>query len=178
MNLTPIIASILDLEKGYVNHPSDRGGPTNFGITEAVARANGWTGDMRLLSREFAVMIYTKRYILEPKFDKIADISEDIGEELIDTGVNMGPAIASIFFQRLLNAFNAKGAKYANIFVDGRIGPRTIEAFKAFIVWRKTEGETTFLKALNGIQAARYLDIAEKNETQEDFFYGWIKNRT
>lgn len=37
MNFEPIIDAILRAEQGYVDHPDDRGGPTNHGITLAVA---------------------------------------------------------------------------------------------------------------------------------------------
>jgi len=41
-----IINQIIDVEGGYVNDPSGSGGETNFGITEAVARAYGYAGAM------------------------------------------------------------------------------------------------------------------------------------
>ena len=33
------------------------------------------------------------------------------------------------------------------------------------------------LRALNGLQAARYLEITETNKTQRRFLFGWIKER-
>ena len=39
-----LIEALIEREGGYVNHPADRGGPTRFGITEAVARAHGYRG--------------------------------------------------------------------------------------------------------------------------------------
>ena len=178
MNHTKTIANIIAAEGGYTNNPADRGGPTNYGITEKVARINGYTGDMKELPLSFAEKIYKMRYIVSPGFDRIALVSETIAEEVIDTGVNMGPASAAILLQRLLNAFNASGSKYADIFVDGVIGPASIAALTAFLKWRGAEGEAVMLKALNHIQGARYLDIAEANKSQEAFFYGWIRNRT
>jgi lysozyme family protein len=41
-----LIDALIDREGGYVNHPADRGGPTRYGITEAVARAHGYAGAM------------------------------------------------------------------------------------------------------------------------------------
>lgn len=47
MGNNPVIDGILSLEGGYVNNPADRGGATNWGITEATARAFGYKGDTR-----------------------------------------------------------------------------------------------------------------------------------
>ena len=62
MDFVDLIDPLLDREGGYVNHPSDRGGPTAYGITQAVARANGYYGPMRALPREEAVAIYRRLY--------------------------------------------------------------------------------------------------------------------
>ncbi len=173
-----IIDNVLAAEKGYVDHPNDRGGPTNWGITEVVARANGYTGAMRDMQQSFARTIYEKRYIAEPKFDQVVALHAGIGEELIDTGVNMGPSRAAEFLQRWLNAFNGQGSKYPDMFVDGRLGPVSLDALRKYLAWRgQNEGGAVMLKALNSAQAMRYLDIAEANKTQEDFIYGWIRSR-
>src|SRR4051812_11797343 len=47
-----LIEALIDREGGYVDHPADKGGPTCFGITEAVARAQGYSGPMRQLPRD------------------------------------------------------------------------------------------------------------------------------
>jgi lysozyme family protein len=38
-----------------VDHPADIGGPTRWGITQAVARRHGYTGEMHALPRHMAV---------------------------------------------------------------------------------------------------------------------------
>ena len=177
MNYEAIIDRIIAAERGYVDHPDDKGGPTNFGITQAVARVNGWTGDMQDLPETCARMIYMKRYITEPHFDQVATLDPKVGFELMDTGVNMGPARASEFFQRCLNVFNMQGSRYADVFVDGRIGPVTLDAFKTYLRWRGEAGSRTFLKALNCLQGARYIDIAENDARQESFTFGWLTHR-
>lgn len=176
-SFSKFIDAILAAEKGYVNHKNDHGGATNFGITEKVARANGYLGDMKDMPEEFARVVYFKRYISEPKFDKVAEISERIGMELIDTGVNMGPARASEFFQRCLNLFNQEGARYSDLFVDGRIGGITLDALREYIAFRGDEGIEVMLCALNCEQGHRYIEIAENDPSQESFIYGWLRAR-
>lgn len=177
MSIQSIIDGILKAEGGYVDHASDRGGKTNWGITETVARANGYVGDMRDMPQSLARTIYEKRYVIEPRFDKVMAINAAIGEELIDTGVNMGPGRAAEMLQRWLNAFNAQGSKYPDMFVDGRLGPVSMDALQKFLAWRGQAGVSVMLKALNASQAMRYLEIAEHNKTQEDFIFGWINGR-
>lgn len=177
MNFEPIIDAILVAEKGFVDNPADRGGPTNHGITEAVARKNGYDGPMQDLPVSLAREIYRRRYIAEPKFDLVALIDADIGAELIDTGVNMGPAHPAMFLQRWLNAFNDAGSRYADLFVDGRIGQVTLDALRAFLKWRGAEGRMVMLRALNSLQAVRYLEIAERDPSQRTFAYGWVRGR-
>lgn len=178
MDFSALIAGIIEKEDGYSDHPADRGGPTNYGITQEVALANGYVGDMQDLPRTLAETIYLNRYILKPKFHLIATVSNALAEEMIDTGVNMGPAIPTPFLQRLLNLMNQRGSKYADVFVDGMIGPVTLGALDKFAKYRGPEGLSVLTKAMNSLQAVRYIDIAEKRESQEDFIYGWLKNRT
>lgn len=177
MSVQSIIDAIVSREGGYTDHPSDKGGPTCWGITEAVARANGYAGDMRTLPREFANAVYRRRYVEEPGFAPIIKLSERIAEELVDTGVNMGPGIPAHWLQRILNALNRQGKSYGDIKVDGKIGPATISALSKLLAARGREGEMAVLRLLNCLQGVRYLEIAEGKQSQEDFLFGWIMNR-
>jgi lysozyme family protein len=177
MNFEHIIDGIIAREKGYVDHPDDRGGPTCWGITLAVARANGYDGPMEDLPLSLAREIYRKRYIVRPAFDKVALVDAHVAEELIDTGVNMGPARAAEMLQRWLNGFNEKGSQYADLFVDGAIGEVTLSALRKFMRRRGAEGGRVLVAALNCTQGVRYLELAEDNQSQESFLYGWLRTR-
>ncbi|WP_414465289.1 glycoside hydrolase family 108 protein [Klebsiella michiganensis] len=177
MTKDQIFDRILGKEGGYVNNPNDKGGPTNWGITQAVARAHGYTGDMRNLTRQQALSILDADYWTGPRFDLIAAVSPVIAAELCDTGVNMGPSVPSKFLQRWLTAMNNGGKLYPDLVADGVIGNRTVIALKSFLSARGPDGEGVLLKALNCSQGARYLEIAEKTPANETFLYGWIKER-
>jgi lysozyme family protein len=178
MDIDELIDALIEREGGFVNNPADRGGPTRYGISEAVARANGYSGAMRELPRDEAAAIYKRLYWLRPRFDQVASRSEALASELFDTGVNMGPAVATTFLQRALSALNRDRKDYADLVPDGRIGPATLAALDAFVGLRgKANGETVLLKALDALQGERYIRLAERRPANEAFLYGWLANR-
>jgi lysozyme family protein len=177
MSIDAMIDDVIRREGGFSDHPNDRGGPTNYGITQQVARAYGFLADMRTLPRSAAVNIYKTRYWTGPKFDQVAAICPAIGDEMFDTAVNMGPAAAGKFLQRALNVLNRGAVDYPDIGTDGQIGPLTLAALKAFMAKRGPAGGEVLRKALDGLQCARYVEIAEDNPSQESFVYGWVANR-
>lgn len=172
-----ILAALIDREAGYVNHPRDRGGPTRWGITERRARAHGYGGEMRELPRSLAEAIYREDYWTEPRFDQVASRSMLVAEELLDTGVNMGPQVAARFLQRALNVLNRQADAYPDIAVDGAIGRMTLYALDQLIAQRGTEAIVVLHRALNCLQGVRYIEIAEASPSQESFVYGWLRTR-
>ena len=179
VDVAGLIEALLEREGGYVNHPADRGGPTRFGITEAVARAHGYRGAMRQLPREEAAAIYRRLYWLRPRLDEVAKRAPKVAAELFDTGVNMGPAVAITFLQRALTALNRNGKDYPDLVPDGRAGPQTLAAPDGFLAARgRKGGETVLLRALEALQGERYLRLAERRPANEAFLYGWLANRT
>jgi lysozyme family protein len=178
VDVDQLIDAVIEREGGYVSNPADTGGPTCFGITEAVARANGYAGAMRQLPREDAAAIYKRLYWLRPGFDQVAKRSARVAAELFDTGVNMGPAVAAVFLQRALTALNRNARDYPYLTPDGKIGPGTLAALDAFLALRGTSsGETVLLRALEALQGERYLRLAERRPANEAFLYGWLANR-
>lgn len=177
MNIEQMIETTIGHEGGYSNDPADTGGATRWGITERVARRNGYSGDMRALPREKAVAIYREEYAIRPGFAGVAEIMPRVGAELFDTGVNMGPAVPSLWLQRCLNALNNGAKLYGDIGVDGDVGPGTLAALRAYKVARGGEAEDVLLKALNCLQGERYIDLSEKRAANETFTYGWLRTR-
>lgn len=172
-----IIDNTIGKEGGYSNHPSDRGGPTRWGVTQSVARQNGYFGDMRHYPREMAVAVYLKKYWQQPKFDSIGLINILVAEEMFDTSVNMGPSWGAIFLQQALNGLNMQGKLYPDLVEDGDIGPATRTALQKYLKKRGKEGEQVLLKAMNILQGARYFSISKARSKNEDFLYGWIRTR-
>lgn len=170
--IRPIIERLLAREGGYVHHSADRGGPTNYGITEAVARRHGYTGHMRDLPRDLAIAIYEADYVRKPGFDRIHAISPTVAEEVIDIGVNMGPATATRMLQRMLRLLGPD----TSLEIDGRLGPRTLGALDA-LVKRRTAGERALLVGLRVLRGSRYIAIVEADPSQRAFLHGWLVHR-
>lgn len=175
--IAALLESLIEKEGGYVDHRDDRGGATNFGITESVARAAGWLGTMVELPRALAFSIYRSRYWTQPGFDSVASVSPGIANELFDTGVNMGTGVAIAFMQRSLNALNRQGRDWPDIAVDRVIGTGTLAALGQLRSVRGATGEAVLLKALNALQGARYIELAESRAANESFLFGWLSGR-
>lgn len=171
-----IIDGIIRKEGGqaFTDDPADSGGATRWGITEERARQSGYTGDMRTMPRPVAERIYAEDYWDAVRGDDLAALSPAVAFEVVDTGVNMGPERAVSFLQRALNVFNLNGRLYADMKVDGLAGPITVNALEDYLAARS---EAALLKALNCLQGAAYLELAERREKDERFVYGWIQQR-
>ncbi|MDA3556690.1 N-acetylmuramidase [Acinetobacter sp. AOR15_HL] len=178
MNIEQYLDDLIKREGGYVNDPTDRGGATKYGITEAVARANGYKAQMKDLPVDVAKAIYKKQYWTSPRFDQVNIINSKVAEELLDTGVNCGVAFAKPLLQRALNLLNNQGKEgWSDLAVDGIFGPATLSALKTYLAKRGKDGETVLLRVLNILQGNRYIEIAERNPSQEKYFYGWVLTR-
>lgn len=168
---------VLLAEGGFTNDQSDRGGATRYGITERLARSQGYTGDMAVLPVDVARRI-ARAVFWEPLSLTPIDVrSPAIALELFDTGYNMGALTVARFLQRALNALNRNQHDYKDVLVDGEIGPATVAALEGYLNVRGVVGEAVLLKVLNSLQGARYVDIAEHFPQDEDFVFGWFAKR-
>lgn len=173
-NKDDIFDNIIALEGGYTDNPDDSGGETMYGITVDVARVYGYLGAMCDMPKELAKEILTVEYWDSVEGDDIYRLSPRVAIEAVDTAVNCGVGTAGTILQRSLNVLNQQGDLYDDLEVDGRVGPQTLSALSTYLVYRSEE---TLLKALNVLQGARYIELAEKREKDETFIYGWLNNR-
>lgn len=171
------VAHTLGIEGGYSDHPSDRGGETQWGITEEVAREDGYVGEMRALPKARALDIYRRLYWDRIGLEWVAAVDPDVALEVFDTGVNMGVTVAVRFLQRALNTLNRRGRDFADLVVDGVAGPASASALRSLVKARGRPGRAVLLAYLNALQGARYVDLAEAREANEDFIFGWGASR-
>lgn len=137
-------------EGGYVNHPDDPGGETNWGITARTARANGYTGSMRELTRRQAREIYRVAYWGRARAD---DYDPAIGFQLFDAAVNHGIGNAIRFLQRAVGVAD-----------DGIVGPQTVAVINSMQT-------TDVLARFN----AERLDFYTRLSTWPSFGRGWVR---
>lgn len=152
-----IILDVVRREGGYVDHPDDRGGPTNFGITQATLtqyRGRAATRqDMRDLTLTEAKEIYRTQY-MQP-FSAL--LSSALRAQCFDAAVQHGVAQSVRWLQRAI------GVK-----ADGRLGPLTAEAANrapakqvaAFVIRSRLE---------------LYGSLITRDRSQSVFAAGWMR---
>lgn len=174
-----VYSEVLKLEGGstYTNDKADRGGKTRYGITEALARRHGYTGDMKDLPEDFARGVYKEEFWDGNRLDEIAGLSKSVAREVYDSGVNVGPARAARWLQASLNIFNYGPGAHPDLVVDGRLGRASLNALRDYLAKRGSEGVTVLLRALNGYQFAHYANLAEADQSQRKFTFGWVSKR-
>jgi len=97
------LTRLLRNEGGYTDHPSDPGGPTNFGITLNDARrywkGNATAADVRAMPQSVARKIYRERYWNAMRCD---ELPADVDYAVFDCGVNSGVGRAGKVLRRVL----------------------------------------------------------------------------
>lgn len=102
-NYDKALAGVLAHEGGYTNHPSDPGGPTNWGITIYDARkhwkANATAADVKAMPLSVAKAIYKSKYWDALRCDELPD---GVDYAVFDYGVNSGVGRAGKVLRRCL----------------------------------------------------------------------------
>ena len=175
-NVDALIDQLIEREGGYVNHPADKGGPTCFGITEAVARAHEYAGATRSLPRHEAAAIYRRLYWLRPRFDQVAKRSERIATAVRHWRQH-GPRGRDD-----LPPARADGAQpqcQGLCRSDSGRPRRSADPARARRLPRdaREEGGRDRADACARSLARGNLRLAERRPANEAFLYGWLANR-
>jgi lysozyme family protein len=177
-----VASHVLGLEGGHADHPNDRGGETQFGISLRFLKAEGAIdlnhdryadfdldfdgdidgADVRALTRQQALNLYYHCFWARLKLDRLPKY---IDAAVFDQAVNGGAVAAVKLLQKTVNRLNIRP-----VAVDGVLGPQTINAVMALvdnacaddIIWRyRQEAEN------------RYNDIVRADYSQVVFIRGW-----
>ncbi len=162
-----MVQDVLVREGGFVDHPSDRGGPTNYGITQKTL-SNYYgrvatTADVKALSVDVAEEIYKRNYFYGPRIDSLP---ESVQPFLFDCAVNHGPRRAIKFLQSVCN----QAGYQPRLSQDGAVGPNTRKGAE----WADQQMGTVFLKALVEERRNFYFAIVEARPSQKVFLKGWL----
>ena len=175
INFDFAVKKLLGIEGDYSDHKADSGGKTRYGITEATARAYGYSGSMKKLPLELAVEIYYKNYWCKMKLHYIPD--SDISYECFEQYVNTGRRKTIIKqLQQALNALNKTSKTFPELDEDGILGIKTSKAITKCLS-SNPKIKSRILKILNAHQAIYYLRLTIKRKKDKAFFGGWLDHR-
>ena len=152
------VVAVLEHEKGFVDHPLDRGGPTNYGITQATLsrylRRPASVDDVKFMPVSTARAIYRAEYWQAIKGDDIE--SQEVANYCLDMAVLRGVGAAPKAIQIVL------GVK-----ADGAIGPKTLAALNA-------SKPSRFLLDFYRVCSRAFVNIVVSNTPQVVFLNGWL----
>lgn len=177
-------------EGGYVNDKDDVGGETYCGIARNYNPSwEGWQliDSLKAAAEAVGTPIFPANAYDNKEIDRLVkkfykerywDVnlldhctSQDVANEMFDTGVNMGTARAGKFLQKALNLLNDNGKRWDDIVEDGVVGKNTLKALDACLAFRSDD---TLYKILNILQGMHYIEYMTKSPIQEKYAYGWL----
>lgn len=145
------------IEGGFSNHPADRGGATNRGITRETLRR--WRNapvsveDLRKLTVEETRLIYHSWYWNSVR---AAELPAGVDLFIFDMSVNHGQGRAITILQKSVGAEP-----------DGLFGPKTL-------MMALTQNPGLTIDKMCSFRRAFYRLIVKNDPSQEEFINGWM----
>ena len=161
--IQPLADFILSFEGGYVNHPNDKGGPTNMGVTLKTWQTQGYdknndgridAKDVKLITKADATAILRRCYWNRWKADGIKD--QSIANILVDWVWSSGtPGVTLV--QAMLG-----------VRADGIVGNKTLKALNS-------QSPKQFFERIKARRKQYILGIIAKHHSQQVFEAGWLR---
>ena len=161
--IQPLADFILSFEGGYVNHPNDKGGPTNMGVTLKTWQTQGYdknhdgridAKDVKLITKADATAILRRCYWNRWKADGIKD--QSIANILVDwVWISGTPGITLV--QAMLG-----------VTADGIVGSRTLKALNS-------QPPKQFFERIKARRKQYIARIIAKHPSQKVFEKGWLR---
>lgn len=160
---------ILSFEGGFVNHPNDRGGATNKGVTIATWQKYGKdkdgdndidVDDVKLISNEDATTILKRFYWDKAKADGIE--SQSVANIIVDWVWGSGSRI----LKKVQEEANKLVKKPTG--VDGVIGKDSLRVINE-------ANPKELFQLLHDRRAKFFNDIVASNSSQQIFLKGWMR---
>lgn len=166
------IQVILKHEGGFVDHKSDPGGATNYGVSLRLLKKLGDYGDIdcdgdvdvddiKSLTEEKSKEVYKRVFWDANHYDEIED--DRVATKVFDIAVNAGPATAARVIQKSTNVLHMEDL----IKVDGNLGPKSFAAINA------CDSHDLLMKMV-GFQKTYYTSLCDKNPNLSAFLKGWL----
>lgn len=148
---------LIRLEGGFVNHPEDKGGITNCGITLETFRSffgqDKAVKDLQGMSYKQWCHIMKDGYWDKVKGDKIEN--QSLAELMADWCVNSGLSAV----RKMQEIIGCKP--------DGIVGPITLSLINS------SDAESLFERIWNA-RHQHYINIVKRNPSQKVFMNGWM----
>lgn len=169
-----LVKNIFEKEAGYSDHKNDKGGKTNYGITEETLknyqRIYGGMGNSgtfvepKNLSQDQAKEIYRNEFFYGQRVNEISDLG--VASALIDSFVLHGPKYGWQLFQKSANAID----KENNLVEDGKGGSKTIQKINKIPL-----NQISDLLDKNYTDRLNFVSQNAGNDTSQKVFErGWI----
>jgi len=161
-NFYKYASKLINIEQGYSDRASDKGGPTKYGITLATWQEYGYdkngdgkidAEDVKLITVSEATAIAKRAYWDVLKGDEIKN--QSIAEFLVDWGYNSGTGTAAGHVQKILG-----------IEPTGHVGEVTVKAINS-------DNQQKLFNELKTDRLKFVEEIAAHNPSQEVNEHGW-----
>lgn len=157
------IKFILTHEGGFSNNPNDKGGATNYGISQAFLRSINSPIKPSEVTIDMARALYHDYFWTPLRLNELK--CQTVATFVFDTAVNCGNTKAVEILQEAIY-------QQKPIEIDGIIGRQTIKACNDITSCERNE--MFLIDCLKSLRKSYYMKIVKRTPEQRTFIKGWF----